>query len=50
MMTRKDYIKTAEILKRNKASDKMIADFSDMFADDNEKFDWDRFYTASKGA
>jgi hypothetical protein len=53
MMTRKDYIATAEILKY--ASDKMhpalfskvVNDFAEMFAKDNERFDVTRFHEAS---
>jgi hypothetical protein len=53
MMTRKDYIATAEILKF--ASDKthpalfskMVNDFAQMFAVDNERFDVKRFHEAS---
>ncbi len=52
-MTRKDYIATAEILKF--ASDKthpalfskMVNDFAEMFAVDNERFDVKRFHEAS---
>jgi hypothetical protein len=53
MMTRKDYIATAEILKY--ASDKthpalfskIVNDFAQMFAVDNERFDVKRFHEAS---
>ena len=53
MMTRKDYVATAEILKY--ASDKthpavfskMVVDFALMFAKDNPRFDANRFYEAS---
>jgi len=53
MMTRKDYIATAEILKF--ASDKthpalfskIVNDFAEMFAVDNERFDVKRFHEAS---
>lgn len=53
MMTRKDYVATAEILKY--ASDKthpavftkMVTDFAEMFAKDNERFDVVRFHEAS---
>ena len=52
-MTRKDYIATAEILKF--ASDKthpalfskIVNDFAEMFAVDNERFDVKRFHEAS---
>jgi len=53
MMTRKDYVATAEIL--NYASDKthpalfykIVNDFAEMFAKDNERFDITRFHKAS---
>ncbi len=53
MMTRKDYVATAEILKY--ASDKthpalfskMVNDFAEMLAKDNERFDVSRFHEAS---
>ena len=53
MMTRKDYVATAEILKF--ASDKshpalfskMVNDFAEMFAKDNPRFDVTRFHEAS---
>jgi len=52
-MTRKDYIATAAIL--NYASNKthpavfskMVNDFAEMFAKDNERFDVVRFHQAS---
>jgi hypothetical protein len=53
MMTRKDYVATAEILKY--ASDKthpalfskIVNDFAEMFAVDNPRFDVARFHEAS---
>jgi hypothetical protein len=53
MMTRKDYVATAEILKF--ASDKthpalfskIVNDFAEMFAVDNPRFDVVRFHEAS---
>ena len=50
MMTRKDYVATAEIL--NSYGDEiklavfedLVNDFTEMFATDNEKFDSDRFW------
>ena len=53
MMTRKDYVAVAEIL--NYASDKthpalfskIVNDFAEMFAKDNERFDVKRFHEAS---
>jgi hypothetical protein len=53
MMTRKDYIATAEILKyaSNKTHpalfSKMVNDFAEMFARDNERFDVVKFHEAS---
>lgn len=53
MMTRKDYVATAEILRY--ASDKIhpavfskiVNDFAEMFAKDNDRFDVVRFHEAS---
>ena len=53
MMTRKDYVATAEILKyaSNKIHpavfSKMVHDFAEMFAIDNKRFDVKRFHEAS---
>ena len=53
MMTRKDYVATAEILKyaSNKIHpaffSKVVNDFAEMFAVDNERFDVKRFHEAS---
>jgi hypothetical protein len=52
MMTRKDYVATAEIL--NKFSqridphefDDLVFEFSEMFLADNPRFDEDRFWKA----
>jgi hypothetical protein len=52
MMTRKDYVKTAEILKSfsNEIYPAVFEDMVDLFADyflnDNERFDRERFETA----
>ena len=49
-MTRKDYVATAEILNsyateiKNEVLEDLVHDFIQMFADDNEKFDSDRFW------
>ena len=50
MMTRKDYVATAEIInsyadeiKLNVLED-LVNDFIEMFAADNERFDSDRFW------
>ena len=53
MMTRKDYVATAEILEfaSNKVHpaifSKIVNDFAVMFAKDNERFDVNRFHEAS---
>ena len=50
MMTRKDYVKTAEILNsygsemKLEVYEDLVNDFIEMFADDNERFDSDRFW------
>jgi len=50
MMTRKDYVATAEILNSygdeisQQVFEDLVYDFSQMFSDDNEKFDSDRFH------
>ena len=53
MMTRKDYVETAEILKNVSGKthpavfSKMVVDFAEMFAKDNPRFDANKFYSAS---
>jgi hypothetical protein len=53
MMTRKDYVATAEILKYMSDKthpalfSKVVVDFAMMFAKDNIKFDPKKFYEAS---
>ena len=53
MMTRKDYVATAEIMKYMSDKthpalfSKVIVDFAMMFAKDNERFDANKFYEAS---
>jgi hypothetical protein len=59
MMTRKDYVATAEILKsyydsslqdnQNAIILELINDFSEMFKKDNERFDSKRFANAVIG-
>jgi hypothetical protein len=50
MMTRKDYVATAEILNsygseiRQEVFEDLVNDFSEMFFTDNERFDSDRFW------
>lgn len=52
MMTRKDYVATAEILNGYKDSvdfillNEIALDFAEMFAEDNERFDEQRFIDA----
>ena len=49
MMTRKDYVATAEILRyvsdktHPAVFSKMVVDFAEMFARDNERFDATKF-------
>lgn len=44
-MTRKDYIKIADIIKDNKdtVSSRLVADFVSLFKEDNNRFDENRF-------
>jgi hypothetical protein len=59
MMTRKDYVATAEILKgfydpiaqdnQNAVIIELVNDFSEMFKQDNERFDSKRFANAVLG-
>jgi hypothetical protein len=61
MMTRKDYVSTAEILadyrrtfysageKTADAFDELVNDFAQMFADDNERFMRSKFLDACLG-
>jgi len=50
MMTRKDYVATAEILNsygsdmKLEVFEDLVNDFIEMFAEDNERFDSDRFW------
>ena len=50
MMTRKDYVATAEILNsygsdmKLEVFEDLVNDFTEMFAEDNERFDSDRFW------
>jgi len=50
MMTRKDYVATAEIINsyateiKLEVLEDLVNDFIVMFADDNERFDGDRFW------
>jgi hypothetical protein len=53
MMTRKDYVKTAEILSSYKdligdefVFEDLVNDFAEMFAEDNLLFNADKFVTA----
>jgi len=53
MMTRKDYVSTAEILRYMSDKthpaifSKVVVDFALMFAKDNPRFDANKFYEAS---
>ena len=55
MMTRKDYVATAQILNDNRAFihpatfAQLVNEFGDYFANDNERFDYSRFENACKG-
>jgi len=50
MMTRKDYVATAEIINsygteiRTDVLEDLVQDFIEMFSADNERFDSDRFW------
>jgi hypothetical protein len=53
MMTRKDYVKVSEILSSYKdligdefTFHDLVDDFASMFAEDNPRFDADRFFDA----
>jgi hypothetical protein len=54
MMTRKDYVRTAEILNAFKDEidetifEDLIFNFGEMFASDNSRFDLNRFENACK--
>lgn len=54
MMTRKDYVSTAEILYSIRHAvpaeihNHLVQEFSEMFAVDNPRFDPQRFFTACK--
>ena len=50
MMTRKDYVATAEILNsygsemKQEVFEDLVNDFIEMFSEDNDKFNSDRFW------
>lgn len=47
MMTKKDYVRAAEIIRRDYGSDRnVIGAFVDFFVDDNSRFDEERFVEA----
>lgn len=46
-MTKKDYIKIAECLDANHAPLSLVLDFADMLAEDNSRFDKQKFVAAS---
>lgn len=45
-MTRRDYIKVAAIIKARGADVDLANDFADLFEEDNERFDRERFLAA----
>jgi hypothetical protein len=49
MMTRKDYVEVAKILKDIDVDDSTLNRFIQMFKSDNPRFDSNRFLTAVKG-
>ena len=44
MLSKKYYIKIANILADNNADDNLITEFALLFSSDNERFDTHRFY------
>lgn len=48
MMTRKDYISTAEIINKHfeQVPPALLLDFSNMFKKDNERFNEEKFFEA----
>jgi hypothetical protein len=48
MMTRKDYVATAEIINKHfeEVPPALLLDFANMFKKDNERFDEERFFEA----
>lgn len=48
-MTKKDYIRAAEIIREHGSPVKMIEAFVEFFAGDNPAFDVDRFIDAASG-
>ena len=50
MMTRKDYVSTAEIINsyagemKQSVAESLVEDLIEMFSKDNDKFDGDRFW------
>lgn len=55
MMTRKDYVKTAEILNGNRifihpaTFSALVEEFAEMFENDNPNFNYSRFENACNG-
>ena len=47
MMTRKHFIKIAQILKDRKADKYIVADFGAFCSEENPNFDWDKFRRAA---
>ena len=48
-MTRKDYIRIAEVLKEGQASEGLVKSFAQMLKADIARFDVERFKVACKG-
>ena len=48
-MTKKDYIKAAEIIRSHGSPAKMVQAFVEFFVSDNPRFDVDRFVAAASG-
>jgi hypothetical protein len=48
-MTKKDYIKAAQIIREHGAPPKMVEAFVEFFVGDNPQFDVDRFIEACVG-
>ena len=49
MMTKKHFVRIAEILKNRNADEWMIGDFAIFFSEENPNFDYGKFVKACKG-
>ena len=47
-MTRKDYIRIAEVLREGQVSERLVENFAHMLKADNARFDTERFKAACK--